>query len=212
MKETEAAVSFAITLAKRRNLTEVTPDELLLGCLQAVSQFGIAQLGALTLDLEELGIDWLLPPVGSGTKVAYSQAVVSVFDQAAQIAKIDGPGPVRVDHLLASFAREDSGLMGDLKRRHGVTSASWRAAVAQLGAAGLTQPSQEGKDDRAGIFAGRDYLSPEEAADALGIHVQTVRGYVRSGKLPALRIAGERAIRIRRSDLEAVLEPLVPQM
>jgi excisionase family DNA binding protein len=59
--------------------------------------------------------------------------------------------------------------------------------------------------------AGRDYLTPEEAAEALGVHVQTVRGYVRSGKLAALRLAGERAIRIRRSDLETVLEPLVPQ-
>jgi excisionase family DNA binding protein len=54
----------------------------------------------------------------------------------------------------------------------------------------------------------RDYLTPEQAADALGLHAQTVRAYIRSGKLPAMRVAGERAIRIRREDLEKVLEPL----
>ena len=50
------------------------------------------------------------------------------------------------------------------------------------------------------------------AAEALSIHVQTLRAYVRSGKLPALRLAGERAIRIRRQDLETVLEPLIPSL
>ena len=38
--------------------------------------------------------------------------------------------------------------------------------------------------------------------------MQTLRAYVRSGKLPALRLAGERSIRIRRADLEKVLEPV----
>jgi excisionase family DNA binding protein len=57
----------------------------------------------------------------------------------------------------------------------------------------------------------RDFLTPEEAADALSIHVQTMRGYIRSGRLPAYRVAGERAIRIRRADLEKLLEPLSPQ-
>jgi len=211
MKDAEFAASLAIALTKKRGLEEVLPDELLLGCLQAVSQFGIAQVGGLTLDLEELGIDWLRPPEKGGTKVAYSQAVVALFDQAALIARADGPGPVRIDHLLAAFAREELGLMGELKRRHGITSGSWRAAVAQLASVRATALQRETRDSNAGASLSRDYLSPEEAADALGIHVQTVRAYVRSGKLPALRLAGERAIRIRRNDLEAVLEPLVPQ-
>jgi len=81
----------------------------------------------------------------------------------------------------------------------------------QLETSRPTQFPPEPKDDRDAVSAARDYLSPEDAAEALGIHVQTVRAYIRSGKLPALRLAGERAIRIRRSDLETVLEPLVPQ-
>ena len=51
-------------------------------------------------------------------------------------------------------------------------------------------------------------LSPEEGARLLGLHIQTVRGYIRSGRLPAFRIAGERAIRIRRDDLIALLQAM----
>ena len=58
----------------------------------------------------------------------------------------------------------------------------------------------------------QEYLTPEEAAEALGIHVQTMRAYIRSGRLPAFRLAGERAIRILRSDLEKVLESLGGEM
>ena len=35
-----------------------------------------------------------------------------------------------------------------------------------------------------------------------------MRAYIRSERLPAYRLAGERAIRVLRSDLEKVLEPL----
>jgi excisionase family DNA binding protein len=91
-------------------------------------------------------------------------------------------------------------------------SAGWRAAI-------LERASMQAVDESAATEvraepdtgAARDHLTPEEAAEALGLHVQTLRGYVRSGKLPALTLAGERAIRIRRADLETVLEPLVPQ-
>ena len=106
--------------------------------------------------------------------------------------------------------------MGKLKQKYGITSAGWRAAIAERAALTSVAPSATEAAPaelrvEPGAVAGRDYLTPEEAAEALGLHVQTLRGYVRSGKLPALRLAGERAIRIRRADLETVLEPLVPQ-
>ena len=50
--------------------------------------------------------------------------------------------------------------------------------------------------------------SPEDVARYLGVHVQTVRGWIRSGRLHARRLAGQRALRIRASDVEAVLEPV----
>jgi excisionase family DNA binding protein len=101
---------------------------------------------------------------------------------------------------------EEDGLMGELKREYGITSASWRAALAHVrsGAAGTPAPAQAESEKK----IAREYLTPEEAAEALGVHVQTMRAYIRSERLPAYRVAGERAIRILRTDLAKVLEPL----
>jgi excisionase family DNA binding protein len=194
--DTEAAAAFAITQALKRGSPEVTADELLLGCLRAVSQFGIAQIGPWAIDLEALGVDWIDSPDPGALKVAYSDGAVEVFDRAARIARTVGAGAMRVDHLLTAFAGQETGLMGELRRTYGITSPGWRAALMRL------------SEPVASAEPATDYLSPEAAAEALGIHVQTLRGYVRSGKLPARRLAGERAIRIRRSDLEKLLEPL----
>jgi excisionase family DNA binding protein len=206
MSDTETAASFAIFAAKQQGIDEVTPDHILLGCLRAISRFGIAALGPWNIDLETLGVDWLSQPDGPRPKVAYSREAVELFDRAAQIAKSIGDSGVSVNHLLAAFAAEEGGLMGELKRTHGITSASWRAAIARIGvnethgATPESAPSEKKTE--------RDYLTPEEAAEALGIHVQTMRAYIRSERLPAFRLAGERAIRILRTDLEKVLEPL----
>jgi excisionase family DNA binding protein len=208
MTDAESAALFAIALAKKRGLQEIGPDELLLGCLQTKSQFGIVELGGWVLDLETLGIDWLEGPAARTPKVGYSQAAVEIFDRAARIAKVDGAAATRVEHLLAAFAPETSGLMGDLKRAHGITNAAWRAALA----GGSDRAGREiATAGAAGAGAAREFLTPEEAAETLGVHVQTLRAYVRSGKLPALRLAGERAIRIRRGDLEKVFDPVAPE-
>lgn len=42
------------------------------------------------------------------------------------------------------------------------------------------------------------------------MHVQTVRAWIRAGKIPAARLAGQKSIRIRESDLKQVLEPIDP--
>ena len=109
--------SFAIFAAKQRGDTEVTPDHLLVGCLRAISRFGIATLGPWSLDLEALGVDWMRQPDGPRPKVAYSQEAVDLFDRAAQIAKSAGESRISVNHLLAAFATEEAGLMGGLSVR-----------------------------------------------------------------------------------------------
>ena len=43
--------------------------------------------------------------------------------------------------------------------------------------------------------------SPEQVAELLGLHVRTVRGYIREGRLPAVRIGKQ--YRIAQSDLDA---------
>jgi excisionase family DNA binding protein len=209
LRNTASAASNAIQITRQRGLTEIGSDELLLGCLQALSRFGIAQFGPWTFDLEVLGIDWLKPPArtGESAKIAYSDETVIIFDRAAHIARLDGYFDIRMEHLLVAFTNEETGLMRDLRRTYSVDSAGWRAAAAALPGT----PAAPDPPVPAALPAAREYLTPEEAAEALGIHVQTLRAYVRSGKLPALRVAGERSLRIRRCDLEKVLEPLVPE-
>ena len=48
----------------------------------------------------------------------------------------------------------------------------------------------------------QDLYSVEEVADRLGLHVKTVRNYVREGRLKAVRIGKQ--YRIAREDLEAM--------
>ena len=206
MRDAEQAALFAIFAAKQQGADEITPDHILLGCLCAISRFGIANLGPWSVDLEPLGVDWVRQPDGPRAKVTYSQAAVELFDRAAVIAKSTGDSGVGVNHLLAAFASEESGLMGELKRAHGITSASWRAAVGKL--ASSEAPDDKPEHTVAENKTHREYLTPEEGAEMLGIHVQTMRAYIRSGRLPAFRVAGERAIRLLRTDLGKVLEPL----
>ncbi|HEY3501784.1 MAG TPA: helix-turn-helix domain-containing protein [Actinocatenispora sp.] len=47
-----------------------------------------------------------------------------------------------------------------------------------------------------------DVYSVEQVAEWLGLHVRTVRGYIRSGRLPAVRIGKQ--YRIARADVEAL--------
>ena len=56
------------------------------------------------------------------------------------------------------------------------------------------------------IGAGKDLLTIPELCQEVGLHPNTVRGYIRSGQLPAVYL-GPRMIRIRRSDIEQLLTP-----
>ena len=199
----------AITLAKESGAEEVSADDLLLGSLQVVSRFGVVEIGASIIDLEVLGIDWLRQARPARGKVSYSQGVVEILDRAARIAKCDESAKMGIDHLLAAFASAKCPVMLELQQRFGISSASWRAAAARLRHPEIAKPASAQPGEA--TIPGREYLSPEEAAIELGIHVQTLRAYVRSGKLPALRLAGERAIRIRRQDLHNLLEPFQPE-
>ena len=48
-------------------------------------------------------------------------------------------------------------------------------------------------------------LTIREVSKRLGVHEMTVRQWIADGKLPAVRLPGGRAIRIREDDLEAKL-------
>lgn len=192
----------AIGRAKRRGSEEVTPDDLLLALLHSIARFGIALVGPVTIDLEAFCEDDPVQMDAGGPKVAYSSDAASLFDRAAEVARRDRAAKIEPIHLLAAFANVKNGLMGQLKDEYGLDGTAWRAALARSSA----PHEHRGPDvDRPGAV--QELLSPDEAADFLGVHTQTVRGYIRSGKLPAHRLAGERAVRIRRRDLLNLLEP-----
>ncbi len=60
------------------------------------------------------------------------------------------------------------------------------------------------------VFFVTDRLySVEDVAERLGLHVRTIRGYVREGRLPAVRIGKQ--YRIAHADLEAFTGRAVPE-
>jgi excisionase family DNA binding protein len=214
------ATRFAIKRAKRRKSSNVAADDLLMGLFQAIARFGIVQIGPLTIDLEELG-----EALGEGAqdetdethrqKVSYSPEAVAVFERAARIARRDSSPKVELVHLLATFAYEDNGLIAHLKEKYGFSSMEWRSALSRWQPI-LLEKRQAGSEIGAGRKSPielnqKQFFSPDEAAEFLGVHTQTIRGYIRTGKLPALRLAGERALRIQRDDLLALLEPYKPE-
>lgn len=49
-------------------------------------------------------------------------------------------------------------------------------------------------------------MTTREVADELQVHIETVRGWIRDGQLPAIRFGQRTGNRIRRSDLDKFLE------
>ena len=203
---TEASQA-AIARATRRDRDEVAPDDLLLGALELISRVGVAVIGPWALDLDALD-DEPEAPARSDVGPAYSSEAVAVFDRAAALARRDRAAKITLLHLLAAFGRHEGGLMGRLKQAHGITDAAWRAELARI--AVLIDSDVGALASAAARAAGgeRELLTPDDAAELLGVHTQTVRGYIKGGKLPAFRLAGERSIRIRRRDLDTLLEAL----
>jgi excisionase family DNA binding protein len=112
--------------------------------------------------------------------------------------EVQQSGRRRIDelHFLLAFMKTKEGLPARVFGELGITPAQ----VAERGqpAPGSETPALE------------KLYSPEEVADYLGVHVQTVRGWIRSGRLPARRLAGQRALRVRACDLSGLLEPVNP--
>lgn len=202
------AMRLAIGRAKRRGAEQVTPEDLLTGLLQAIARFGIVILGPLIIDLEAFGESAFDEVDAAGPKVSYSAEAATVFDRAAAIARRERSPHIAPIHMLAAFADDSCGLMARLKETYAFDAAGWREALARTMPAERTRRDGEADERTAAV---RELLSPDEAADFLGVHTQTVRGYIRSGKLAAHRLAGERAVRIRRQDLLDLLEPYDPE-
>ena len=214
------AIRSAIKRAKRRKNAEVTRDDILIGLLQTVARFDIVQIGEITIDLEEL--EEPHPEVSEDDagradkqKVAYSPKASAVFDRAARIAKRDNSSKIGIVHLLVAFANEDNTVFARLKEKYGVSGVKWRSALSKWqpeSPAKIATSSKVGSETKSPKELNEKmFFTPDEAAVFLDVHPQTIRGYIRTGKLAALRLAGERALRIQRNDLLALLEPYKPE-
>lgn len=175
----------------------VTLDLQFLVFLRQFSRFGFFQFGPIAIDvrlIEDL-VERTLPRGGLGEAAPMSDDLVAFSRLLMNEAQQNGRR--RIDELayLLAFMRTKEGIPGRVFGELGVSPEE----VERFARERVLTPSAPEK-----------LYSPEEAADYLGVHVQTVRGWIRSGRLRASRLAGQRALRIRAGDLNSVLEPIEP--
>lgn len=188
-------------IAQDLGSAEATLDMFFLAYLDVASRFGFFNFGPVTIDVR------LIEDIvyGSGPREraktadrpGYSDDLVRFFGRLSQEAARSGRRRIDELTLLLAFMRTTEGLPGRVFGELGVRPEDVEAFAQRRGGA-ADRPREP-------------LYSPEEAADYLGVHVKTVRGWIRSGRLPASRLAGQRALRIRASDLERVLEPVDPR-
>lgn len=184
-----------------------TPDIEFVAFLRTFSQFGFFRFGPITIDVNVVE-DILLRthPRGDGGPEhppASPEAIQlgeSQWDIAAEL------GRATIDELvcLLGYMRWGKGLTARVFGELGVTEDDVIRAASEP--TGSRRP-----ESKATSPVAQRLYSTEGAAEYLGVHVQTVRSWIRSGKLPASRLAGQKSIRIRERDLEAVLEPIDPR-
>ncbi len=188
-----------VTNEGRRLGIQTTVDYWFAVFLRRLSRFGFFNYGPITIDVRLISeiAERTAPrlessdPVFGEDFVRFSRLVVDELRRTGQ---------KRVDelHLLLAFMQFNEGLPARVFGELGVT----RDQVEAFARSGAITPKDSTAPER--------LYSPEEAAEYLGIHVQTVRGWIRSGRLKASRLTGQRALRIAASDLRSVLEPVDP--
>jgi excisionase family DNA binding protein len=180
----------------RRAGCQASLDLFFMVYLRRLSRFGYFSYGPITIDvrfIEEIvhrGHEHGFhadPPFYSDDFVRFSNVLMEEVRRS-------GHGRIDELHLLLAFMRTNEGLPARVFGELGVS------------------PEEVERFARSGALSqGPERLySPEEAAAYLGVHVQTVRAWIRSGRLRASRLAGQRALRIAASDLRFVLEPVEP--
>jgi excisionase family DNA binding protein len=175
-------------------------DCLFVAYLLETARFGLFRFGPITIDVdlvEEIFVRSLPPAAGSGahrTQPSYHDFYQRL---ATEIERAGTRRPNELHYLLA-FMRSPSGLPARVFGELGVTP----EAVADF--------ARSQRDPAKPAAPAPAFLSPRDVAGRLGVNEQTVRAWIRSGKLPASRLAGQKVLRIREADLEAVLEPVDP--
>jgi excisionase family DNA binding protein len=187
--------------AERFNAIACTLSLYFLAYLRYCSRFGYFSYGPINIDVgvvEDI-VDRTTPRRAPGDRPNHEWAEDFDFVEYSRrvVEEVRRSGRRRIDelHILLTFMRWPDGLPKRVFGELGVTPEQ----VEEFARSGNLAPATLEK-----------LYSPEEAAAYLNIHVQTVRAWIRSGRLRARRLAGQRALRITASDLQSVLEPVAP--
>jgi len=179
----------------------VDVDLLFMGYLLETARFGIFSYGPLVIDVGFVEDSYVRSLASVEAAVGAHRVTPSFHDfyrrLGEEIERSNTRRPNELHYLLA-FMRAPEGLPARIFGELGIRPEAVEAYSRQ-------QRRPAFPDSRSGTF-----LSPDDVAQRLGVNEQTVRAWIRSGKLPASRLAGRRVLRIRESDLEAVLEPVDP--
>ncbi len=167
-------------------------DIFFLAYLRLMSRFGVFSFGPITIyvpTIEDIVRRTVTNEPKTDSLVNFSNLLIAEQRRLG--------GPVNELHALLAFMKVNEGLPARVFGELGVRPEQVEEYARAAGPSGLDLPPPK-------------LYSPEEAAEYLGIHVQTVRAWIRSGRLKASRLTGQRALRIKSSDLMTVLEPVDP--
>ncbi len=195
----------AMERARARGAAWIEPDDLLAGMLLAIARFGIVDLGERVIDLSELEPGFDLPPAALTVRPCYTPTAALVFERAARVARADGAVRLTPNHLLVVLGDHSIPTFARIAVRHGIDPTGWRRLLSCI--APPRSPGPPNTEPPPAPLVGLDELVPQdEAARALGVTVEALRGFVRAGKLAAFRVPGDcHTACIRREDLVALL-------
>jgi excisionase family DNA binding protein len=187
--------------------TDVTADHLVLGVLRAADRSGATVLAALAIG--EADVTRGGAPFRVGSRARWGAPLQPIIQAAAEEARQLGSPLTRSAHVLLGIVASGQGALPGLLATRGITLDALRAQVRD---AIVTSPSApvtpEDTLRSTSSVLSRELFTVDQAAEFLGVHHQTLRGYIKSGKLPAYRLAGEKVLRIKRGDLMTLLEPV----
>jgi excisionase family DNA binding protein len=183
--------------AERIHAASLSLDLWFLVFLRKMSRFGYFSFGPINIDVRLIeDIVESTTPRMPDFKRGYVPMDDDVFRLSGLVMQeVRRSGRSRIDelHFLLAFMRCQEGLPGRVFGELGVTP---------------EQVEEYARSGGRGPQSLETLYSPEEAAAYLNVHVQTVRAWIRTGRLRARRLAGQRALRITAADLQSVLEPL----
>jgi len=188
-------------VSERYGLQPGTVDSEFLSYLTALARFGFFSFGPVTIDVRVVEDTYERTRTHKSFPARQPLEDDWIRFSERLIEEVRRSGREQPDelHYLLAFMRTPEGLPVRVFGELGVRAEEVEAHARGLGTAAPDQ------DDGAGKL-----YSTEEAAEYFSVHVQTVRSWIRSGRLPAVRLAGQKSIRIRERDLQAVLEPIQP--